>query len=70
MDFYGPKNKDKTLSSKKHNQIIHFSSGRKATMMNIVKVWTDSMVHLVREDGIEYIVNQDNVDYTEIIWQE
>lgn len=68
MDFYNPKSKDKTVSARRHDQIIHFSNGRKATLLNIVKVWSDSFIHLVRDDGIEYIVNQNNVDYTEIVW--
>ncbi len=70
MDFYNLKSKDKTFAARKHNQIIHFSSGRKATITNIIKVWEDSLIHLVREDGVEYIVNKNNVDYSEILWIE
>lgn len=54
------------LSVDKHSQIIHFSGGRKATILNIVQVWVDSFIHLVTEDGREYIINQNNVDFTEV----
>ncbi len=70
MDFYSKQSKEKTHASRKHNQIIHFCGGRKATVLRIIKVWEDSMVHLVRDDGVEYIINKDNVDYVEVVWLE
>jgi len=70
MDF----NKEKKLDSdnlvvKPHNQIIHFDNQTKATLLNIKKIWTDTLVHIVLENGREYIVNPNRVLYSEIQWK-
>lgn len=70
MDFKQPEKKmdSPTLQVKKHNQIVHFDNQTKATLLNVVQVWTDTMVHIVLENGMEYIINPTRVLYTEISW--
>lgn len=72
MDFKTPEKKldSDSLSTKKHNQIIHFDNGTKATLLNIVKIWADTMVHMVLENGREYLINPERVLYSEIQWLE
>jgi archaellum component FlaG (FlaF/FlaG flagellin family) len=55
---------------KKHTQIIHFDNQTKATLIDVVKVWQNTLVHLVTESGHEFIINPGRVLYTEIIWNE
>lgn len=56
------------IQERKHNQIIHFKDGYKRTIMNVVKVWQQGWTHIVQENGVEWIVNDDNVDCVEIEW--
>lgn len=72
MNFIEPEKKldSPNLSVKRHNQIVHFDNKTKATLLDIVKVWTDTMVHIVLSNGREYIINPDKVLYTEISWLE
>ena len=72
MDFKEPYKKldSPNLTVKKHNQIIHFDNMTKATLLDVVQVWTDTMVHIVLENGREYIINPNRVLYTEISWLE
>ena len=55
---------------KKHNQVIHFDNDTKATYMNVIKVWQDTLVHIVCENGREYLINPRRVLSTEIQWHE
>ena len=56
------------IQEKKHNQIIHFISGHKRTLKNVIKVWQNTWTHIVEEDGVEWIINPDNVLAIEIEW--
>ena len=49
------------------HQIIHFSSGRKATFFNIVGVKENEMVQLKLADGRKININKRNVDFVEIM---
>ncbi len=61
---------DSGKNCKKHNQIIHFDNCTKATYLNIIRVWQDTLVHIVTEEGKEYLVNPKRVLSTEIQWTE
>jgi hypothetical protein len=51
----------------KTNQVIHFSSGNKRTLFNIIGVKDNEFCHLMLEDGRKVLINKDNVDMIEII---
>jgi len=46
-----------------HHQVIFFRDGSKRTIMGVVKVWENSMVHLITQNGNEFIINPINVNY-------
>ena len=50
-----------------HDQIIHFINGEKRLIQGVRFVWENEMVHIVDYLGVEYIVNKDNVLFTERI---
>ena len=56
------------IQDKPHNQILHFSSGQKRTLLNVVKVWQNEWTHVLLENGTEWIVNPKNVNAIEIEW--
>ena len=49
------------------NQVIHFIGGYKRTIYNVEFVWENEMTHLVTADGIEWIINKQNVLCVEVI---
>ena len=69
MEFKEKKLDSNTLEVKPHNQIVHFDNSTKATLLNVSKIWTDTMVHIVLENGREYIINPNRVLYTELQWK-
>lgn len=48
-------------------QIIHFVGGYKRTIYNIVKVYENEMTHILTVEGIEWIINKNNVLAVEIV---
>jgi hypothetical protein len=46
---------------KPHRQIIHFIGGQKRTIENVIYVWENEMTHLITLNGIEWIINKNNV---------
>lgn len=44
-----------------HTQILHFVGGQKKTIINIIKVYENEMCHILTADGIEWIVNKNNL---------
>lgn len=50
-----------------HDQIIHFINKEKRMIQGVVAIWENEMTHIVDYLGIEYIVNKDNVLFTERI---
>lgn len=44
-----------------HVQIIHFTDGTKRTIMGVKWVFENAMVHLITENNIEFIINNDKV---------
>ena len=44
-----------------HTQIIHFKDGFKRTIHNIIEIWENEMVHMKTKEGVEWIINKDNV---------
>ena len=48
-----------------HTQILHFVGGIKRTIPNVIKVYENQMVHILTVEGIEWIVNKDNLLATE-----
>ena len=59
---------NKLIQNRKHNQIIHFRDGHKRTINNVIKVWQQGWTHIVQESGVEWIINDGNVDCIEIQW--
>ncbi len=68
MDF--DRNRIVGKTCRKHNQIIHFDNSTKATILNVIRVWQDTLVHIVTEEGKEYMINPQRVLSTEIQWLE
>ena len=58
------------FQERKHNQIIHFKDGVKRSLNNVVKVWQNTWTHIRLENGVEWIINPDNVLAIEIEWLE
>lgn len=56
------------IQVKPHNQIIHFTGGHKRTLIKVVKVWQNTWTHILLENGVEWVVNPDNVLAIEIEW--
>lgn len=50
-----------------HTQIVHYDNGTKLTLVGVVCVWQDTLVHLFTEEGRHYMVNPNRVLHTEII---
>ena len=50
-----------------HDQILHFINGDKRLIQGVKFVWENQMIHIVDYLGIEYIVNKDNLLFTERI---
>jgi hypothetical protein len=48
-----------------HNQIIFFTNGSKRTIMRVKWIWENEMIHLVTENGIEFVINKDKVLFTQ-----
>ncbi len=48
-------------------QIIHFVGGYKRTIYNIVKVYENEMTHILTAEGIEWIINKNNVLAVEVL---
>lgn len=44
-----------------HDQIIHFIDGHKRTIKGVKYVWENEMLHLITENGNEFIINKNNV---------
>jgi len=50
-----------------HTQVIHYDNGTKLTLVGVVMVWQDTLVHLVTNDKRHYMVNPNRVLHTEIL---
>lgn len=48
-----------------HHQIIHFVGGVKRLIQNVTFIWENEMVHIVDVNGVEYVVNKNNVLFYE-----
>lgn len=48
-------------------QIIHFVGGIKRTIPNIIEVYENEMTHILTVEGIEWIINKNNVLAVEIL---
>lgn len=48
-------------------QIIHFVGGIKRTIPNIIKVYENEMCHILTAEGIEWIINKNNVLAVEVL---
>ena len=48
-----------------HDQIIHFIDGHKRYIPQVKYIWENEMLHLVTENGSEFIVNKSNVLFVE-----
>jgi hypothetical protein len=44
-----------------HTQILHFVGGIKRTIPNIIKVYENEMCHILTADGVEWIINKNNL---------
>jgi len=61
----------KTIRQKKdgsyqvHDQVIHFVGGQKRYIPRVKYIWENEMLHLVCEDGTEFIINKENVLFVE-----
>lgn len=44
-----------------HTQILHFKGGIKRTIENVIKVYENEMCHILTLEGIEWIVNKNNL---------
>lgn len=58
------------IQDKLHDQIIHFKDGNKRTLTDVVRVWQNTWTHILLADGVEWVVNPDNVLAVEILWKE
>jgi hypothetical protein len=47
----------------KHRQIIHFENKTKSVIDGVIEVRECNMVHLLTDDGLEYIINPDKVNF-------
>lgn len=48
-------------------QIIHFVGGIKRTIPNVIKVYENEMTHILTVEGIEWIINKNNVLAVEVL---
>ena len=48
-------------------QIIHFVGGVKRTIPNIINVYENEMCHILTAEGIEWVINKQNVLAVEIV---
>ena len=55
------------LENETFDQIIHFKGGYKRTIYNVEYIWENEMTHIVTADGIEWLINKDNVLCVEVI---
>lgn len=53
-----------------HTQIIHFVEGHKRTLHNVVEVWQNTWTHILLQNGVEWIINPDNVLAIEVEYDE
>lgn len=44
-----------------HHQIVHFVGGIKRTIPNVKYIWENEMTHVIDSDGIEWVINKNNV---------
>ena len=44
-----------------HTQVLHFVGGIKRTIPNIIKVYENEMAHIFTVEGIEWIINKNNL---------
>ena len=51
----------------RHTQIVHYDNGTKLTLVGVVMVWQDTLVHLITDDNRHYMVNPKRVLHTEVI---
>jgi hypothetical protein len=58
------------IQERRHNQIIHFKDGNKRFLKDVIKVWQNTWTHILLENGVEWIINPDNVLAIEIEWLE
>lgn len=56
---------EKDGSYQVHDQVIHFIHGTKRYIPKVKYIWENEMLHLVCEDGMEFIINKDNVLFVE-----
>lgn len=54
-------NRQKDGSYTIHDQIIHFVDGHKRTVKGVKYIWENEMLHLITENGNEFIINKNNV---------
>ena len=50
-----------------HTQIVHYDNGKKLTLVGVIMVWQDTLVHLITKDNRHYLVNPERVLHTEIL---
>lgn len=48
-----------------HDQVLHFKGGIKRYIHNVKYIWENEMTHLVTEDGMEYVINKENLLFIE-----
>lgn len=48
-----------------HDQIIHFIDGHKRYVKGVKYIWENEMLHLITENGNEFIINKANVLYVQ-----
>ena len=70
MDFNFKTKEHWGKNCKKHNQIVHFDNRTKGTYLNVIRVWQDTLIHIITENGKEFLVNPERVLTTEIQWLE
>ncbi len=64
-DIEKPIKQEKDGTYQLHDQVVHFRDGCKRYIHNVKYIWENEMTHLVTEDGTEYILNKDNVNFIE-----
>ena len=58
------------VKNRKQNQILHFASGYKRTILNVVRVWENGWTHILTDKGVEWIINPANVNCVEVEYLE
>lgn len=51
-----------------HTQILHFDTGYKRTIKEVICVWENEMVHILTVKGVEWVINKKRILCAEKIY--